>query len=185
MIVIKNLPNTANPITFLESSEVIDKVHESIKLFKKSFHLSDIKLLTAYGVAMLLYGNCQRSGVVQNMTVEEFEQRENTSDGMVVVSCLNHKTGLQGRVILVISPSTESTLLEYKKLIRHHLIPVSGCEHLFFLTPSGTKYTQVYRNIQEADNAKGFKDVALPPPSTYRILMSTKAARHLDSTTLR
>ena len=121
---------------------------------------------------------------MQNLTVEEFEQRENTSDGMVVVSCLNHKTGLQGHVILVISPSTKSTLIEYKKLIRHHLIPVSGCEHLFFLTPSGTKYTQVYQNIREADNAKGFKDAALPPPSTYRILMSTKAARHLDSTAL-
>ena len=46
---------------------------------------------------------------MHNLTVEEFEQRENTSDGMVVVSCLNHKTGLQGHVILVISPSTKST----------------------------------------------------------------------------
>ena len=79
---------------------------------------------------------------MQNLTKDEFEQRETTSDGMVAISCLNHKTGAQGRAILIISPSTEQILIAYETLIRDHLIPVSGCENLFFLTPSGSAYTQ-------------------------------------------
>ena len=185
MVVIKKLPNTRNPITFLERSDIINEVQESIRSLKKSFDISDIKIVTAYGAALLLYGNCQRSGVVQNLTTEEFQQRETTSDGMVVISCLNHKTGAQGRAILVISPSTEQILTAYKTLVRDHLIPVSGCENLFFLTPSGSRYTQVHRKICEAVNIKGFEDNQLPPPSEYRILMSTKAAKHLDDTDLR
>ena len=185
MRVIHNLPNTSNAVTFLENPEVVDRVNECIKSLKRSFHLSDIKFLTAYAAAILLYGNCQRSGVIQNLTTEEFNQREHTSDGMCVISCLNHKTGPQGRAILVIPPSGESILMAYKVSIREHLIPVSGCEKLFFLTPSGTKYTQVYRKICEAVKMNGFDDIELPSPCEYRILMSTKAARHLDETTLR
>ena len=117
--------------------------------------------------------------------MEEFEQREHTSDGMTVISCLNHKTGPQGRAILVISPMTEEILAAYKTSIRDHITPISGCENAFFLTPSGSMYTQVYRKIREAVKMNGFKDIKLPPPSEYRILMSTKAARHLDDTTLR
>lgn len=185
MVVIKKLPHTSNPITFLDNSEVIKQVQECKESLKTSFDLADIKFLTAYGAALLLYGNCQRSGVIQNLTLEEFEQREHTNEGMTVISCLNHKTGPQGRAILVISPSTEKILVAYKTLVRDHLQPVSGCENIFFLTPSGSMYTQVYRKICEAVIMNGFKDTDLPPPSEYRILMSTKAARHLDDTTLR
>jgi len=185
MAVIKNLPNTSNPITFLENKQVIDKVNECIASLERSFHLPDIKLLTAYGAALLLYGNCQRSGVIQNLTTHEFDQRETTRDGMVVICCLNHKTGPQGRAILVIPQSAENILKQYKILIRDHLTPATGCDKLFFLTPYGSMYTQVYRKICEAIRINGFKDIDIPPPSNYRILMSTKAARHLDDTTLR
>jgi len=185
MVAIKNLQSTSNPIPFIENEQVINKAHECIASLKKSFEISDIKFLTAYGAALLLYGNCQRPGVIQNLTMEEFDQRESTSDGMVVISCLNHKTGPQGRAILVISRSAEHILAEYKTTVRDHLTPGSGCETLFFLTPSGSMYTQVYRKIREAVKMKGFDDIEIPPPSSYRILMSTKAARHLDDTTLR
>ena len=185
MRVVHNIPNTPDPITFLENAEVVDKVHECMASLKKSFHLYDIKFLTAYAAALLLYGNCQRSGVIQNLTTDEFDNREHTSDGMVVISCLNHKTGPQGRAILVTAPSGESILMQYKAYVRDHLVPVSGCEKLLFLTSSGTTYTQVYRKICEGVKLNGFDETQLPPPSEYRILMSTKAARHLDDTTLR
>lgn len=185
MRLLQTLPNISNPNNFLHNNEVVDKLHECITTLKKSFHLSDIKFLTAYSAAILLYGNCQRSGVIQNLTTDEFDKRENTTDGMVAISCLNHKTGPQGRAILVIPPSGETILMEYKQSIRDHLTPVSGCEHLFFLTPSGSMYSQVYRKICEAISINGFDDVEIPPPSKYRVLMSTKAAKHLDECTLR
>ena len=104
---------------------------------------------------------------------------------MTIVSCLNHKTGPQGHAILVISPSTEEILVAYQLLIRDHIIPLSDFKDLFFLTPSGTMYTQVYRKICEALKVNGLEDIELPSPSEYRILMSTKAAKHLDDASLR
>ena len=103
---IHNLPNTSNLVTFLENPEVVKKVNECMTSLTRSFHISNIKLLTAHAAAILLYSNCQRSGIIQNLT-EEFNQRESASDGMCVISCVNHKTDPQGRAILVISPSGE------------------------------------------------------------------------------
>ena len=37
-----------------------------------------------------------------DLTIEEFQNRQRADDGMIVVSCLNHKTGSQGRAQLVI-----------------------------------------------------------------------------------
>ena len=82
MTVVKNCKNA---IKFLQKHD-IDEVQESIKSLKKSFNLSNIKFVTACGAALLLYSNCQRSGVVQNLTKDEFKQRETTTDGMVAIS---------------------------------------------------------------------------------------------------
>ena len=46
-------------------------------------------------------------------------------------------------------------------------------------------YTKDYRKICEAVKMNGFEDIELPSPSEYRILMSTKAAKHLDDASLR
>lgn len=136
MRVIHHLPNTPDPITFLENTDVVGKVHNCMASLKKSFHLHDIKFLTAYAAALLLYGNCQRSGVIQNLTIEKFDNREHTSDGMVVISCLNHKTGPQGRAILAITPSGEKFLKHYKASVRDHLVQCQAVR-IFFLTSSG------------------------------------------------
>ena len=56
---------------------------------------------------------------------------------------------------------------------------------LFFLTPNGHKYLQVYRKIREAIILNGLKDFVPPPPSMYRILLSTEAARNLNDCNLR
>ena len=54
------------------------------------------------------------------------------------------------------------------------LIPDDGCDELFFLT-------KVRTSISEDTMANGFTDILLPPPpSKYRILMSTEAVKLLE-----
>ena len=49
----------------------------------------------------------------------------------------------------------------------------------------GQKYLQVYRKIREAAIANGFMTMLPPPPSKYRIVVSTEAARVLNDCDLR
>ena len=144
-----------------------------------------IKLLIAFAAALIIYENCQRSGVVTNLTIEEYENRQRAKNGMTVISCLNHKTGPQGRAQLVVSKSSEDLLQNYYTLVRTKVTPAEGCESLFFLTPQGKQYQQVYRKIREAAIANGFTTTLPPPPSKYRIYVSTEAARVLNDCDLR
>ena len=86
---------------------------------------------------------------------------------------------------LVIFKSTETLLKHYYILVRKKLIPDNGCNEVFFLTDNGQRYQQVFRKIREAAVANGFTNVLPPPPSKYRILMSTEAARTFNDRDLR
>ena len=186
--VIKEIPSTADPLKFLNNEEVFLRIRNTTNSLKTSYEDTDykkIKLLIAYVAALIIYENCQRSGVVTNLTIAEFENRQAADNGMVVVSCLNHKTGPQGMAQLVISKSTEKLLKKYYYLFRKKIIPDTGCDELFFLTANGKKYDQVFRKIKEAAIINGFNDIIPPPPSKYRILMSTEAARKFNDCDLR
>ena len=186
--VINQLPSTADPFKFLEDEEVHIRIKNTIASLKTSYEDTSyikIKLLIAFAAALIIYENCQRSGVVTNLKTSEFKNRQATNDGMVVVPCLHHKTGPQGMAQLVISKSTETLLKHYYILVRKKLIPDDGCDELFFLTTNGKRYQQVFRKIREAARANGFTNILPPPPSKYRILMSTEAARTFNDRDLR
>ena len=183
--VVKELPSICSPQDFLDNPTVTKRVKKAMKSLKTTFRLPDVKMITGYAAALMLYGNCQRSGVIQNLTLYEYDEKDYTNDGMVVVSCLHHKTGPQGRARLVLTREKEAILDCYKRLVRAHIMPSKGCEELFFLTPNGNRYTQVYRKIREAAIINGFKDLLPPPPNKYRIAVSTEAASLLDDRDLR
>ena len=183
--IVQQLPSISNPLDFLEDHQVNLKVQHAIACLKISFDIKDVKLLTAFAAAVIVYRNCQRSGVVENLTVGEFNERLEADDDKIIISCINHKTGPQGRAQLVVTKQAERILLQYKHLIRAHLEPATGCNTLFFLTSNGKRYTQVYRRIKEAATINGLKDVIPPPPKMYRIVVSTEAARSLNDCTLR
>ena len=183
--IIQELPSVGNPLNFLENPTVNLKVQHAIECLQVSFELEDVKLLTAFAAALLIYRNCQRSGVVQNLRIDEFERRQAANKDKLVVSCINHKTGPQGRAQLVITNQAEHIILMYQQLIREHIEPAPGCDGLLFLTSNGKKYTQVYRKIKEAAIVNGLKDFIPPPPKMYRIVVSTEAARNLNDCNLR
>ena len=188
MRMVNDLQTTQDPLMFTQNQEICMRIKSTIKTLNNSYEDTEynrIKLLIAYAAALIIYENCQRSGVVTNLTIEEFENRQRADNGMTVISCLNHKTGPQGRAQLVVSESTERLLLNYYTLVRNKVTPVEGCESLFFLTPQGKQYQQVYRKIREAATVNGFSTTLPPPPSKYRIFVSTEAARVLNDCDLR
>ena len=89
---------------------------------------NDIKLITAYAAAKIIYTNSQRSGVIQNLTIEEYELRI-FCDDECVIPCTHHKTGPQGWAQLVVTK--EDHILNYKDLVRDRIKPQQGCENFF------------------------------------------------------
>lgn len=70
---------------------------------------------------------------------------------------------------------TYHSLTSYYHHVRSKIVPEKGCEHLFFLTTNGSRYRQVHRKITEGMKATGVKDVDLPTPSEFRIVVGTKS----------
>ena len=132
--------------------------------------------VTAYAAAMILYGNGQRSGVITNLTIGEFELREEEEKNKVIIPCVHHKTSSQGIAQLVVTTEIEEVLLFYYEMIRTKLVPEPGIEDRFFLTFNGGLYTQVYRKLREGLSVDNIEP---PVPSKYRVLVSSDARRHL------
>jgi len=79
----------------------------------------------------VIYKNGQRSGVVQNLTLEEFSMHQ-TVKGKWIISCINHKTGGQGRARLILDKNDFEHLNDYYKLVRQCIILKEGCEQYYF-----------------------------------------------------
>ena len=170
---------------FLSDTQLLAKVELAILNLGLSFHSRDIKLLTAFATSTLLYKNSQRPGVIQNLTMKEFSQRQHieyNNEQRVVLPCVNHKTGPQGVAQLVSTLEGEQILLQYHTLVRTKITPKPGCDHLLFLTCTGNKYTQVYRKICTSIKVNNINVKVPPPPSMFRIGMSTKVAKELSDT---
>ena len=138
-------------------------------------------MITAYAAAATIYGNGQRSGVITNLTIEEFEMREESYSeecgDVVVIPCVHHKTGSQGLAYLVISEEIDDIIQFYYDNIRQHITPADNCNQYLFLTRSGDQYDQVYRRIKKALSTSTMKP---PQPGLYRVLISSEARRRLD-----
>ena len=69
-----------------------------------------VNIITVYAAAALLYGNSQRFGVITNLTIEEFNIREDGDDDLVVIPCLHHITAVHKLALLVITEELEDVL---------------------------------------------------------------------------
>ena len=107
---------------------------------------NDVVFLTAYCAAIILYYNGQRYGVIENVTIEEFTRRIENEEGMVVMTCMQHKTSsTQGPAHLVFKKTTDELLSKYYSLVRQRIQPKEGASQLLFLTVNGSRYSQLYR----------------------------------------
>ena len=97
----------------LTSAAVQHCLETSLVKLEQSFHKDDIKVGTTYAAAIIMYNNIQRPGVVQNLTVHEFESRQQIGSNKAIIACLNHKTVPQGRAQLVANSDDEGILMKY------------------------------------------------------------------------
>jgi len=97
-----------------------------------------------------------------------------------VISCVNHKTGVQGRGTLVVDKDDLDHLNDYYRLVRQFIVPKRGCEKYFFLTYRGSQYKGVYLNVVEIICTNQFNCILPPPPKDHRVVLCTKTARIND-----
>ena len=166
--------------------QVQHKVQEArTTLNERRFDKPAAKILTAYAAAHIVYGNGQRSGVITNLRIIEFNQRQpcDYDTDAVVINCLHHKTGPQGIAHLVVTRNVEQILVEYFKNVRQKIRANEfSNSNRFFLTTGGSLYTQVYRRIRDALSVGRLKP---PRPKDYRVVVATDAARELNDADLR
>ena len=104
----------------MKNTHLWAKVDSAILYLALSFDSKDVELLTAYAACLLLYKNSQRSGVIENLTLKDFSQRQqklHNNEERVVIPCLNHKTGPQGIAQLVTTAEGEELLIKYHTII--------------------------------------------------------------------
>jgi len=150
-----------------------------------SFDKTAAKVLTAFAAACLLYSNGQRSGVITSLRIIEFNQRQpcDHDTDEVVINCLYHKTGPQGIAHLVVTRNIEKLLVDYYNTVRRKIRALNfSHSNRFFLTTTGSLYTQVYRRMRDALSVGRLKP---PRPKDYRVLVATDAARELNDADLR
>ena len=112
-----------------------------------------------------------------NLKISEFDLREEEADDMVIIPCVHHKTGAQGMAQLAVTTDVEEVLIYYYEHIRVKIEPAEdGHRDNFFLTYNGGVYTQVYRKIKESLSVGKIQP---PPPSEYRIVISSDSRRYL------
>ena len=103
--------NTSLEKPFNFSEELPDILHQAVKRLETSNQTDDIQLVTAYCAARLIYSNGQSSGVVENLTTEEFLRRtEDPDTGEIIICRHHHKTGPQGVAQIVIDKTTDQIM---------------------------------------------------------------------------
>ena len=100
-------------------------------------------------------------------------RRIENKKSMVVMTCMQHKTSAQGPTHLVFNKTTDQLLCKYYSLVCQRIQPKERANHLLFLTANGSRYSQVYRKLQEAIAVNNTKDIELPRPSQYRKVVRT------------
>ena len=175
---------TADQIIFIHP-QVQHKVQEARTVLSEGFDKPAAKILTAYAAACIVYGNGQRSGVVTNLRIVEFNQCQPYDHDIdeVVINCLHHKTGPQGIAHLVVTHDIEQLLVDYYNKVQRKIRAFDfSNSNRFFLTINGSLYMQVYHRMKEALSVGRLKP---PRPKDYRMLVATDAARELNDADLR
>lgn len=91
-----------------------------------------------YLITKIITDNFQRSGVIGNMKLKEFERASPENDGSFIVSVLEHKTEIDGPADIVMEPKLFQMVERFIKFLRCQVIANSENEFVF-ITFSGMK----------------------------------------------
>ena len=173
-----------NPNDFINDPVIKSTVQAALKKAKKSMlEKRDHMLIISYLAAAIIYSNAQRPGIVQNMMISEYEDRQ-VLDGKILIRVLNHKTStFRGPANVIITPELEYTINKYLKLIRHKITPKDEeYSDKLFLTSSGNEFKKISEKIMFTAKCFG---IHVPTAGLYRKVIATEGHRKLSSTKLR
>jgi len=84
----------------------------------------ELKTILAFLAAKIVYTKGHRLGVVQNMTINEFEEAREEDDDTVIIIVRKHKTASSlGPISAVVSRADYQRMKLFKDRIRSRIIP--------------------------------------------------------------
>jgi len=168
--------SASNPKSFLNSPKIKEDIR--LALDTTNCNTKQHKLILAYIAANIIYFNAQRPGVVQNMTIDEYNDKTEDSKGKYLVNVLHHKTSSSsGPAEIIIEKEVDVVIESYLHNIRQHITPKSErLSDRLFLTHTGNEYVKISENIKEIANAYGYD---APTATLNRKVFATSAREHL------
>jgi len=125
---------------------------------RETLTLTDYVQIRDFLLTEIIISNANRSGVLANMTLKQFQDVQ-LIDGSYVVSVTNHKTAwLYGPAKVVLTPVLYSWLSIFVKYVRIQITKrTTGCAQYLFLSWTGQQLEsgQITRAIQASWNKAG------------------------------
>ena len=133
--------SASNPKQFLKSVKVQEDIQEAFD--STTWTSQQHKLILAYVVANIIFTNAQRPGVVQHMSVQEYEDKED--DGNVLIKVLHHKTSSSsGEADIVIKKNINTIIQMYIYNIRVNITPSEKAfQDWLFLMHTGNEFRKI------------------------------------------
>ena len=181
----KDIEMAKDPSQFWEHPNVTMEVNSILQDKENtSYTKEEHNLILAYLSAILIYNNAQRPGIVENMTIDEFMDRQKVGEKKVLIRVFKHKTSITGPANVIINCNTERLMLLYLQKFRANLTPITNkLNNRLFLTYTGNSFRKIYETIKAT--AETFCHIEMPTPSVYRKLISTTGFSELDERDMR
>jgi len=184
MVSERQVKEADDPIKFCNSDSLKKAVNDILNSGSSRILSEDHTLVISFLAANLIYPNAQRPGVVKNMKIAEFIDRERISTEKVLIKVFEHKTiAARGPANVVISTYIDNLMETYYRDIRMNMVSQrQNIEDRFFLTFTGNEFRKVAESIQKT--AKKFK-LPMPSPCLHHKVIATAGRYNLDDTEMR
>ena len=173
-----------SPEDFMQSPEVVHQVNNLIAIAKtRPLIWREIRVVLAYLASHIIFLNGQRPGVVQKMTIEEWESKELEGDHWVI-DVMDHKTsGAFGPANVAVSTKIADLMEGYYANIRSNIIPQNSVYvKRFFLTNTGNEFTKISERMREVAESFG---LSVPNSGVQRKVVATEAFKSENNIVVR
>ena len=147
--------SATNPKQFLKGVKVQEDIQEAFD--NTTCTSQQHKLILAYVAANIIFTNAQRPGVVQHMSIHEYE-KEDDDKGNMLIKVLHHKTSSSsGEADIVIKKNIDTIIQKYIDHIRINIMPTDKAfQDRLFLTHTGNEFRKISKTIKQVANNYGY-----------------------------
>lgn len=184
-VLLTQVKTADSPQDFISSPAVAMKVKEVMETAKgRPLIWQEISVVLAYLAANIIFLNGQRPGVVQRMTIKEWELRVEEIEDEWVIEVMDHKTtGAFGPARVAVSKKIAQLMQDYFINIRQKITPQNSTyAQRFFLTNTGNEFNKVSERMK--DVAKSF-GLTVPNPGLQRKVVATEVFKSKDNIMVR